>query len=156
MANKAQIGIAVIVAALTAAVPFIVDREDEKLQSYQDIVGVWTICSGETFGVGPQDKLSKDQCRLLSQSRIGQFMLQIVPEIKTAVTSPTLAAHTSFAYNIGIEGYRRSSTLRLTNQGDIAGGCRAMALWNKAGGQVSQGLVNRRKKEIELCLLGVT
>lgn len=153
--NKTRIGITVIAAALASAVPFIIDREDEKLTSYQDIVGVWTICSGETFGVNPTDKLTKDECKLLSQSRIGQFMLEIVPEIHYPISAPTLAAHTSFAYNIGLAGYKRSSTLRLTNQGDVAGGCKAMALWNKANGKISKGLINRRNEEIKLCLSGV-
>lgn len=153
--NKAKIGITIIAAALASAVPFIIDREGESLDSYQDIVGVWTICHGETFGVGDGDKLTKDQCNLLSQSRIGQFMLEIVPEIRYPVSAPTLAAHTSFAYNIGLAGYKRSSTLRLTNQGDVAGGCRAMMLWNKADGKVSKGLINRRNEEIKLCLSGV-
>lgn len=155
MANKTRIGITVVAAALAAAVPFIIDREGESLDSYQDIVGVWTICHGETFGVSAGDKLTKEQCDLLSQSRVGQFMLQIVPEIRYPISAPTLAAHTSFAYNIGLEGYKRSSTLRLTNQGDTAGGCRAMALWNKANGVVSKGLINRRNEEIKLCLSGV-
>lgn len=83
-------------------------------------------------------------------------MLEIVPEIRYPISAPTLAAHTSFAYNIGLAGYKRSSTLRLTNQGDVAGGCKAMALWNKADGKVSKGLINRRNEEIKLCLSGVT
>lgn len=155
MASKAKIGIGVIAAAIMSSTPFIVDLEDEKLSSYQDVVGIWTVCSGETFGVDKGVNLSKEECRALTQSRVGMFMLQIVPMIQVPLTADTLAAHTSFAYNIGVEGYKRSSTLRLTNQGNLRGGCNAMGLWNKADGVVVQGLINRRKKEIALCLKGI-
>lgn len=152
--NFKRIGIATIVAAIIGATPFIVELEAEKLESYQDIAGVWTICSGETFGVDKDIRLSKEECRALTQSRIGMFILQITPFIQADLSADTLAAHTSFAYNIGVEGYKRSTTLRLTNMGDIIGGCKAMALWNKVGGNISKGLVNRRNKEIALCLKG--
>jgi lysozyme len=153
--NKTKIGIGIIAAAILSATPFIVDLEDEKLSSYQDVVGVWTVCSGETFGVDKGVNLSKEECRTLTQSRIGMFMLEITPLIQVPLTVDTLAAHTSFAYNIGVDGYRRSTTLRLTNQGNLRGGCNAMGLWNKADGRVVQGLINRRSKEIALCLKGI-
>lgn len=162
MVNKTKISIAVVAAALVAAVPFITDREGESLQSYQDSVGVWTVCRGETLGVTANDKLTKQQCDLLSQSRIGMFMLQITPLITTAITPPTLAAHTSFAYNIGVDGYKRSTTLRLTNAGDVKGGCEAMMKWITAGGRDCSvranncyGLYKRRQDEVKLCLSGL-
>ena len=73
-----------------------------------------------------------------------------------------LAAHSSFAYNVGLPGYARSKTLALTNQGDDAGGCRAMGNWYAAGGKDCRqrssgcyGLWQRRQAEIDLCLQGV-
>jgi lysozyme len=162
VANKTKIGITVVAAALCAAVPFIIDREGESLEAYRDSVGVLTICHGETFGVGETDKLTKTQCDALSQSRIGMFMLQIVPLIEEDMSPATLAAHTSFAYNIGIDGYRRSTTLRLTNAGDLKGGCQAMMKWVTAGGKDCSvranncyGLFLRRQDEVNLCLSGV-
>lgn len=159
--NKAKISITVIAAALVAAVPFIVDREGESLDAYRDAVGVWTICNGETLGVSPGDKVTKEQCRLLAQSRIGQFLIEVAQEVSYPVSAPTLAAHTSFAYNIGLPGYKRSSTLRLTNQGNPKAGCEAMMNWYTAGGKDCRvkanncyGLIKRRQDEIKLCLSG--
>ena len=156
------VGIGTVAAALVTAVPFILDREGERLESYRDVAGVWTVCHGETFGVGPGVRLRKEDCRALSQSRIGMFMLQIAPLIHADLSPRTLAAHTSLAYNIGIEGYKRSATLKLTNQGKVADGCRAMANWHTAGRKDCRvrasgcyGLVNRRNDEIALCLSGV-
>ncbi len=157
-----RIGIATVVAALVVAVPFIIDREGESLQAYKDSVGVWTICHGETLGVSAGDALTKEQCAALSQTRIGMFILQITPLIKVDLSATTLAAHASFAYNIGVEGYARSSTLRLTNEGDLKGGCTAMMRWITAGGKDCSirasncyGLYTRRQDEVKLCLAGV-
>ena len=160
--SRGKISIMVVAVALTTAVPFIVDREDEKLQSYQDAVGIWTVCSGETLGVKKGDRLTKEQCRMLTQSRIGQFMLEVTEQIKVDMPPNTLAAHTSFAYNVGIQGYKTSKALKLTNAGDLKGGCQAMANWYTAGGRDCRiksnncyGVVNRRNEEIKLCLSGL-
>lgn len=149
--------------ALIIAVPFIVDREGESLIAYQDVGKVWTICHGETLGVKRGDRFSKLECDLLTQSRVGQFMAGVAQELKVPVAPTTLAAHTSFAYNIGLQGYRGSAALRLTNAGKLAEGCRAMANWYTAGGKDCRiranncyGLVTRRTDEINLCLQGVS
>lgn len=162
MANKAKIGAAIFAAALVAAVPFIGDREGESLQAYKDSVGVWTVCRGETMGVSPEDKLTKQQCDLLTQTRIGIFMSQVVAKLAVPLSPETLAAHTSFAYNIGLEGYGRSTTLRLTNAGEPKNGCYAMMKWITAGGRDCSvrsnncyGLFLRRQDEVKLCLQGV-
>lgn len=161
--NTAAKGIgALIGASLIIAVPFIVDREGESLEAYQDVAGVWTICNGETLGVRPGDRKTPEECKVLTHSRTAEFMNQVAKSIKVDVTPPILASHTSFAYNIGIAGYRRSSTLRLTNQGQLAAGCDAMMKWHTAGGKDCRiranrcyGLINRRNDEIALCKSGL-
>lgn len=161
--NKGKIAAATIAAALLAAIPFIGDHEGDKLDSYEDVVGVWTICEGVTGAqIKPGLKMTKTQCDQLNQSTIGQFMTKVANRIAVPVSAETLAAHTSFAYNIGISGYSRSKTLKLTNAGRIADGCRAMANWETAGGRDCTirsnncyGVVQRRDDEIKLCLGGI-
>lgn len=170
--TKARIAQGGIVAAMLIAVPFIIDREGESLESYRDVAGVWTICHGETLGVGPGQKATKEECAALTNSRVGQFMGQVRDLIKVDVSPKTLAAHTSFSFNIGVAGidpitgkclgYKCSQALALTNKGDLAAGCRAMANWYSAGGKDCRvranrcyGLINRRNEEIALCLAGL-
>lgn len=166
-----RLGAGVIAAAMVIAVPFIGEKEGESLESYRDVVGVWTICNGETLGVGPGMKKTREECRELLKSRTGQFMQGVANQLKVPVSPATLASHTSFAYNIGAGGYKSSTTLRLTNTGDIAGGCRAMVNWsgltvngvryncNKPENlkriNGCRGLMNRRNAEIKMCLEGV-
>lgn len=163
-ANKGKIITAGVLAAATLiAMPFIGDHEGDKLDSYEDVVGVWTICEGVTgAGVHQGVKMTPAQCDALDKSKIGQFMTQVASKLMIAVSPETLAAHTSFAYNIGIAGYSRSKTLLLTNAGKIRQGCLAMANWETAGGHDCTvrengcyGLVERRNDEIALCLGGV-
>ena len=160
--KRKVIGGAVSAAALMIAIPFVTTREGERLDAYEDVVGVYTICNGETLGVKIGDHKTAEQCAAMTRSRVGQFMAQVAAKLKTPVGPSTLAAHTSFAYNIGIAGYARSSTLALTNQGKIADGCRAMLKWVTAGGKDCSvkknncyGLFVRRTDEVQLCLAGI-
>jgi GH24 family phage-related lysozyme (muramidase) len=57
--------------------------------------------------------------------------------------------------NVGIAGAGKSTATRRLNAGDIAGGCQALTWWNKAGGRVVRGLVNRRAEEFALCMDGL-
>lgn len=169
---KQKIGAGVIAVALMSAVPFIVDLEGESLEAYQDVVGVWTICHGETLGVKPGDRRTREECQALTESRVGQFMEKVAGQIEVNISPKTLAAHTSFAYNIGINGYKSSKALELTNEGKLAEGCRAMKNWNGltikgvkyncnkpqpewVRRQGCDGIVNRRNEEIKLCLSGL-
>lgn len=149
-------------AAMLLAVPFICVREGDSLKSYEDVAGVWTICSGITAGIKPGMTETPEQCNAAEQTTIGQFLSEVSALIAVQVSAPTLAAHTSFAYNIGMAGYKRSTALRLTNAGKIAQGCSAMMIWHTAGGKDCTdpqngctGLISRRQAEIKLCLSGI-
>lgn len=47
---------------LAVAVPLIAKWEGLRTEAYRDIVGVWTVCYGETKGVRPGDLYSKAEC----------------------------------------------------------------------------------------------
>ena len=60
----------------------------------------------------------------------------------------------SLSYNIGMRAFCGSTVARRANAGDITGACNAIPMWNKAGGRVVKGLVNRRAEEKRICLEG--
>lgn len=161
-ATKFRLGAAVLAAGMVIAAPFIGAREGESLTAYKDVAGVWTICGGVTAGVRPGMRMTQEQCGNLTHSTIGQFMVGVVGLLTVPVSPATLAAHTSLSYNIGIDAYKRSSTLRLTNAGKPREGCEAMKLWRRVGERdCSQrksgcyGLWLRRLDEAHLCLSGL-
>ena len=78
-------------------------------------------------------------------------------ETKTARLTPHRgAAYSSFTYNIGIRAATKSTSLRRLNRGDIRGACKAMTWFNRSGGRVVRGLVNRRKSEYDYCIRGLS
>lgn len=129
--------------------------------AYLDIVGVPTLCYGETLGVRLSDRATDKECRQKLEQRLtGDFRAGLhgyfTDRTKASRLSPERdAAYVSLAYNVGIRGAGRSTATRRLNAGDIAGGCEALTWWNKAGGRVVRGLVRRRSNEYEYCMMGV-
>ncbi|TDX19716.1 lysozyme [Rhodovulum visakhapatnamense] len=142
-------------AVIAAAVALIAPWEGLRTASYQDIVGVWTICYGETRGVGPGQTVAPEECRSRLATRAAQFEAEIRPCLPATLPVETRAAFVSAAYNIGSGAFCRSSMSRRALAGDLPGACDALMLWVKAGGRTVPGLVNRRTAERALCLSGL-
>lgn len=134
--------------------------EGKENQAYQDIVGVWTICYGHTRTVIPGETRTDEQCRDLLIEEIAEYREGLhqyfTPQTRLSrLPAERDAAYTSLAYNVGIRGAGRSTATRRLNKGNIAGGCAALRWWNRAGGRVVRGLVNRRSAEYDLCMIGL-
>jgi lysozyme len=135
--------------------PFVSTWENggkEHLVAYRDIVGVWTICGGDTTNVKPGMVETSAGCDAREDRQLAAHaapVLACTPRLKGRPNQ--LAAAISLAYNIGTKGYCGSTVARRFNAGDWAGACDAFLMWNKAGGRVVQGLVNRRRAERDLC-----
>lgn len=141
-------------AAVPVAVFFIGPWEGKENDPYTDIAGVRTVCYGETRV--EMRRYSDAECLAMLNKAVEGFANQVLQCTPILANHPyQLAAATSLSYNIGIGAYCRSTAAKLFNSGDLRSGCNAMTLWNKAGGRVVQGLVNRRKAERQLCLTGL-
>lgn len=142
---------------LAAIVTFIGGWEGLRTVAYRDIVGVPTICFGETRGVKMGDSRTVEECRVM----LGQGITEFAAAVDRCLTRPeripdrTYAAFVSLAYNIGQGAFCGSTLARFANAGDLRGACDQILRWNRAGGKVVQGLVNRRKAEHEMCLEGL-
>ncbi|MFZ3484223.1 lysozyme [Sphingomonas sp. 3-13AW] len=130
----------------------------EHLKAYRDIVGVWTVCDGDTKNVTAGTIETREGC----QARLERQLLAHAEPVMACV--PTLAEHgrdyqrwaaVSLAYNIGTSGFCGSTVARRFNARQWRSGCDAFRMWNKAGGKVVQGLVNRRERERSICLTGL-
>jgi GH24 family phage-related lysozyme (muramidase) len=140
-----------------AGIELIKRWEGCRLTAYQDSVGVWTIGYGLTSaaGLGPVRK-----GMTITQQQADDYLVRALVSYEAAVTrvlarSPNenqFAAMVSLCYNIGPGAFAKSSIAKRFNVGDAAGAADAFRLWNKAGGKVLQGLVNRREDERKLFL----
>ena len=124
-----------------------------RLTAYRDIVGVWTICGGETLGVKPGMVETIEGCKAREEAaliRHAEPVLACTPILRGRPNQ--LSAAISLAYNIGTNGYCRSTVARRFNAGQWRAACDAFLMWNKAGGRVVNGLSRRREAERRLCL----
>lgn len=147
----AMAGGAALLAALTLATPQIMRWEGKRNDPYRDIVGVLTVCYGETQA--PMRRYSDAQCATMLATRVERdYARSILACVPGFATRPhAFAASISLAYNIGTSAFCRSTTARRFNAGDWPGGCDAMLGWNRAGRQAIRGLTRRREAERKLC-----
>jgi lysozyme len=152
--KKAGLG---LTAAGALAVAFVGGWEGMRLKAYRDIVGVPTVCFGETRGVKMGDQYTAEQCRAM----LGDGLAEFEAGIRRCLVAPDkipdkpYVAFVSLSYNIGQKAFCGSTVARRANSGDLRGACEAITAWNKAGGRVVQGLVNRRAAERKMCLEGL-
>ena len=87
------------------------------------------------------------------KGHVAQDLAFLAGNIDLAVLSDNkVAAILSLVYNIG-RGAWRTSTVRkriIRNPNDYNGITRGFAMWRRAGGVVSNGLIRRRKEEAVL------
>ena len=140
---------------IAAAVSIVQPWEGRELKAYQDIVGVWTICDGETRGVKPGQVATPAECDQMLYRTLTEFKIGLDKCLTYPVPTKTGAALLSWTYNVGVGAACGSTLVRKANAGDLRGACNELPKWNRAGGKVIRGLTNRRLAEQKLCLEGL-
>lgn len=141
-----------------AGVEEIATSEGLRLKAYKCISGQWTIAWGETDGVKPGDRCSKEQADRWLCEDLTDRVKEIRALCKVEPGENELAAMTSLAYNIGLAAFAKSTVLKRHNAGDHQAAARAFGLWNKFTNpvtrqlEVSNGLTARRQREAGLYL----
>lgn len=146
-----------VTAAGLLAVSVVGNYEGLRLYAYQDVIGVWTACYGETKGIKPGMKFTKNECDVMFISSLTEHESGMRKCLKAPDSIPDkpYVAMLSLTYNIGVGGFCKSSVARKLNAGDIKGACNALPLFNRAGGKPNKGLTTRRASEQKLCLSGI-
>ena len=130
--------------------------EGMRTTAYRDVVGIPTVCVGETKGVRMGQRFTVAECQAMLARRLGEDYAPAIERcVHRAMGDDFYAAALSLAYNIGTGGFCRSSVVRLYNAGERRASCNAFLAWDKAGGRVVAGLTRRRQAERALCLKGV-
>lgn len=146
-------------AAVALGISIIKPWEGLELKSYPDIVGVWTACYGETKNIKPGMTFTKQQCEEMLETRVAKdYYRPLTQCIKGFGQMPTQwqGVAISVAYNVGTGAACKSTAARLAQQGKLKESCHAWTKFNRAGGRVVKGLVNRRNAELKICLQGVS
>ena len=154
--GRAKFGAA---AVLAAAIAIIAPWEGKVNETYLDIVGVATVCYGQTGAAAkPGRRYTDAECEAMLGQEAAHFARQldrcILSDVQT--TPQQQAVLLSWAYNVGTGAACRSTLVRKLNAGQPpAVWCPELLRWNRAGGKVVKGLDNRRRHEYSLCMEGV-
>ena len=156
-----SLGLSGIIGAVAATLLYQTIPADEgmKYKAYQDIIGVWTICAGDTLNVVPGEVDTQAKCmsRLDSQlSAKAKAVMKLTPGLKAAGLDYPRAGAVSLGYNVGIGNYAKSSVRRWFNAGKPLAACSSILLYDKAGGRVVHGLQLRRRREFQICITGLS
>lgn len=150
--------------------------EGMENHAYKDIVGVPTICFGETKGVKMGDYRTDEQCEESLSKELAVYNQAMKKHVKVPLLPYEEVAYTSFVWNLGETNFKNSTLLKKLNAGDNLGACNELLKWNKSTfsklGATSQtkrgeictplsngkfsctvkGLTNRREYEKGVCL----
>jgi lysozyme len=133
--------------------------QGERAVAYRDIVGIPTVCYGETRGVKMGDSYTREECDDMLVEGLMTFERGMNPCLTNPQALPVKVrvAMLSVTYNVGYgkSGFCGSSMARRINAGDLRGACDALLRWNRAGGREIKGLTRRRQEERRLCLEGL-
>lgn len=96
-----------------------------------------------------REGLSNEQIDILLRRDVRWATNTVQFWVEVPLTQGQFDALVSLTFNIGAEAFRRSTLLKLLNQGNYAEVPNQMRRWNRSAGAVSHGLKKRREAEIE-------
>jgi lysozyme len=111
---------------------------------------VWNIGPGLTKGITKSTVMTQAQIDAQLAAELKEAEDTVDGAVKVHLGENQRTTLISFTYNVGVAGFLRSSVLAVLNAGNYAAVPARLSLWNKAGGKVCQGLINRRNQEIVL------
>jgi lysozyme len=129
------------------------------LKAYQDSGGVWTVGYGSTYDFDKQRKvqqgdiITEAQAQRWLEMETSQNAKDIDKLVTVPLTNNQKNALVSFVYNVGINGFKASTMLKLLNSGaDKSIVADQFDRWVYDNGVKVKGLINRRKAEKDLFL----
>lgn len=142
---------------LQPAVELIKKWEGLRLESYICPAGVPTIGYGHTgANVQMGMKITRADAEALLLSDLEKFARAVDMQIRVPLTNNQRCALISFAFNVGTGALMDSTLRKRLNNGEdpqrVA--MEELPRWNKGDGKILEGLVRRRRDELDLFLGG--
>lgn len=152
-----------VATGLASAAAGIAVLEGYSADVYEDSGGVATVCYGSTQ-FPDKLKFTEQECLELLLQDTRRFYNAVQEDAPEDAPASVVAALTSVAYNVGVQGYKVSPMRTALVQGDYIGACTGItAPWRTSKGTAMgyratvnlvphKGLENRRQKEYSLCV----
>ena len=141
---------------MNKGIPLIKRFEGLKLKAYLCPAGLATIGYGSTWyengsRVQMGDVITIERADKLLINTVNHFEKQVDTVVTAPVNANQLGALTSFAFNVGMGNFRKSTLLRKVNANPNDQTIRAEFMkWIRANGKVLTGLQRRREAESAL------
>lgn len=140
VSNPAQAGPKTLVGllgVLAASILMTYTPRDEgtEYKAYRDIVGVWTICNGDTKDVQPGLVETPEGCKKRLEKQLiahSEPVLKCTPSLADPARGYQLAMAADTSYNAGPGNWCTSSMDREFDAGNWVAGCNALLRWNRA------------------------
>ena len=118
-----------------------------RLTAYQDSVGVWTIGYGHTKGVYEGMTITQEEADSMLLTELKEYESYVENMVTVELSQEQFDALVVWVYNLGPTNFKNSTLLKKLNSGDYSAVPTEIKRWNRAGGQVLEGLVKRREAE---------
>ena len=135
-------------------------HEGVRCKPYRDCVGLWTVGVGHLIGDGKSlpDEWNKtftmEEVDALLRKDLARFERGVQKFCPVPLKQGEFDAHVSFSFNLGLGVLQRSTLRQKILRDDKKGAAEEILKYNKAGGKIVKGLVNRRNDEYQLFLRG--
>ncbi len=121
-----------------------------ETEAYLCPAGVPTIGYGHIKGVQMGDVITEAQAHEMLVEELDEYESYINDLVTVSLNQNQFDAMVSWVYNLGSGNLRASTLLKVLNSGDYSGVPEQIMRWNKAGGEVLEGLTIRRQAEADL------
>ena len=138
---------------ITGIATMLISFEGVKYVKYPDQKGISTVCMGHTGKDILDRTYSLSDCKKLLNKDILYALDAFETCIGEDAPNSVKKAYVSAIYNVGRSLVCSNTKARkFLLKKDYKGACNELLRWNKIGKKVSKGLVNRRKKERDVCM----
>lgn len=162
-----------LLAISALGVSMITGWEGIETSAYKDGVNVTTIGVGSTYypagttytrngterTASTNEKVimgdritTKEAKRVMGHTVDNTYAASVRRCVNVPLSQGEFDAYSSLAYNIGSHAFCTSTLVKLVNMRQYSAACAQLLRWNRSGGKVVQGLVNRRQDEFKLCI----
>jgi lysozyme len=118
-----------------------------ELEAYRCSADVLTIGYGHTQGVNEGDSCTQEEAEDLLVKDLEEFEFYVNDIVEQELNQNQFDALVAWTFNLGPTNLRSSTLLKRLNEGDFDDAPHQIRRWNKAGGQVLDGLIRRREAE---------
>ena len=121
-----------------------------ELTAYRCSADVPTIGYGHTAGVSDGDTCTQEEAENMLAEDLVEFEDYVKNYVESELQQNEFDALVAWTYNLGPANLKESTMLKELNSGNFEEVPRQMKRWNRAGGEVLDGLIRRREAESRL------